>query len=77
MLGSGGLMGVSADENRMREDTAQHPMHSRTRTSSSALGAVAPLAGMPGTGAGGATGAGQPAAKQAPGPWARAIKQME
>ena len=74
-LGAGGQLGSSQAQNALRAMQADVPQAMRPRTSSSALGAVAPQAGMaPLAGAGGSLGA--PAEKKAPGPVGRNISSV-
>lgn len=71
MLGRGGLLGLDATLNAMRDDQEQHPIQSRARTSRSALGAVAPLFGGA-SGVIGQSSLAEPAEPKEPGPiWKR------
>lgn len=74
-LGAGGQLGSSQAQNALRALEADVPQAMRSRTSSSALGAVAPQVGMaPLAGAGGTVGA--PAEKKSPGPVGRTISSV-
>lgn len=67
-LGRGGLLGNSEALNLKRDDDQQHPSHTLTRVSSSALGSVAPNA-LATTGSGGLVG--KPAVPREPGSFTR------
>lgn len=76
MLGRGGLLGNDASLNAARDETEQHPHVTKQRSSRSALGAVAPLAGAFGVGVAGQSSIAEPAEPKPPGVSWRKAQQL-